>query len=454
MTFRQEVESKILYILFTYRNEIIGDKRTETAFDIIRKHGLKWEDFSDKLNQNLYKSIQNQLFDGLSSVDFLNIVKYRPKEYKVFEQQANEYLMHINHLITTTYASFSELDRLVYKLKEFNLQDFWRFSAQKIMNANFEQQNIIEFGDGIVTHYQEFYQRLMSGVLTKNSSANNSADELQRKMNLVESGERIGVPIHLDSFQNAFGGWTAPDLIVIGARPAMGKTSFILASIWESCIYSEIAFFTYEMSIGQITNKIASSITGIDYNRIERATITKEEFSQVLLAYDVVKNSKINILGIEFVKIDQFKNECKRLHRLGKLDMVVIDYLQLMKSDDKFGTREQEVSYFSRELKLLAIELNIPIIALAQLSREGQVGSKRPHLQDLRESGGIEQNADIVSFLYREAYYYDSNISVPYEKKFHTEFIIRKYRNGETQTLYFFNDVLNSKITDSNQLFV
>ena len=452
MILRKTVEDKILFILFTYRKEIIGDKSSETAFDIIRKHGLKWEDFSDPLNQALYKSIQNQLYDGLSDMDYLSIVNYRPKEYKVFEQQANEYLMHVNNLITTNYASFSELDKLVYKLKEFNLQDFWKFNAQSIATVNFENTNVVEFGNEIVNKYQEFYQRLMSGVVTKNSQANNIADELTRKLHKVNSGEKIGVPIHMESFQEFFGGWMAPDLIIIGARPSMGKTSFILACCWESCKYSNIAFFSFEMSTNQLTNKIAGGLTGIEYNKIERAQLTGEEFGAVLKSYEIIKESNLNILGIEFNMMENFKTECRRLHRLGLLDLVVIDYLQLMKSSVKHGTREQEVAYISRELKLLCIELNVPIIALSQLSREGQIGNKRPGLQDLRESGAIEQDADIVAFLYREAYYYDKNISVPYEKEFHTEFLICKGRNVGTGALYFFNDVLNAKISDSTAI--
>jgi replicative DNA helicase len=450
MTFRKNIEDKILFILFTYRKEIIGDKKSETAFDIIRKHGLKFEDFSDPLNQALYKSIQNQLYSGLSDIDYINIVSFRPKEYKVFEQQANEYLMHINNLITTNYASFSELDKMIYKLKEFNLQDFWRFNAQKIVGTNFEQIDIVSFGDDIVSKYQEFYQRLMSGVLTKNSQANNITDELERKMIRVASGERIGVPIHMESFQTFFGGWLAPDLIIIGARPSMGKTSFVLACCWESAKVSNIAFFTYEMSVNQLTNKIACNLSGIEYNKIERAQLTPDEFLRVKQSYDYIRESKLNIYGIEYNKIEQLKIECRRLHRLGLLELVVIDYLQLMKSDQKHASREQEVSNISRELKLLCIELNVPIIALSQLGRASENGNnKRPGLADLRESGAIEQDADIVAFLFREAYYYDKNISVPYETKFHTEFIVAKGRNVGTTTLYFFNDVLKAEVRDS-----
>lgn len=453
MTYRKNVEDRILFILFTYRKEIISDINSETAFDIIRKHGLKWEDFSDPTNQKLYQSIQNQFLHGLPDVDFLSIIQYRPKEYKVFEQQANEYLMLINTLITTNYASFSELDKLIFKLKEFNLQDFWKFHAQTIIGVNFEQVDIVEFGETIVTKYQEFCQRLNSSMKKSNSNSNDIGKELERKMKEVASGNTVGVRIHLEKFQAFLGGWLPPDLIVIGARPSMGKTSFILGCAWESAVESHIAFFSYEMSPNQLKNKLANKLTGIPYNKIERAQLTQEEFQQVINAYAVIEESNLKFFSVDYNKIEQLKTECRRLHKLGLLDLIVIDYLQLMKSSQIHGSREQEVAYFSRELKLLAIELQVPVIALAQLKRENDFqGNKRPSLKDLRESGAIEQDADIVAFLYREAYYYDKNIPVPYEKEFHTEFIIAKGRNVGTTTLYFFNDVRNSKINDAGMV--
>jgi replicative DNA helicase len=453
-TIRKTCEDKILFILFTFKKELIGDKNSETAFDVIRKHGLKWEDFQDPLNQSLYKSIQNQLFNGLPDIDFLSIVNYRPKEYKVFEQQANEYMMHITNLISTNFASFSELDKLIYKLKEFNLKDFWRYNAQLIIGSNFENENVIEFGNVIVSKYQDFYNRLMSGVVTKNSHSNNMGDELERKMNLVATGQSVGVAIHMPSFQTFFGGWSPPDFIIIGARPSMGKTATILSLAWESAKHSHIAFFTFEMSANQIKNKVASNLSGIDYNKIERGQINHQELSLVRQAYDIIDESKLIVLGQDFVKIEALKNEARKLHRMGKLDLIVIDYLQLMKTDEKHASREQSVAHISRELKLLCVELNIPIIALCQVGRDCENRTnKRPMLSDLRESGSIEQDADIVAFLFREAYYYDKNIDVPYEKKFLTEFIVAKGRNIGTTVLYFMNDVINSRTHDDVNIF-
>lgn len=453
-TIRKICEDKILFILFTFKKELIGDKTSETAFDIIRKHGLKWEDFQDPLNQSLYKSIQNQLFNGLPDIDFLSIVQYRPKEYKVFEQQANEYMMHITNLISTNYASFSELDKLIYKLKEFNLKDFWRYNAQIIIGSNFENENIVDFGNKIVSQYQDYYNRLMSGVLTKNSRSENMGDELERKMALVATGQSVGVHIHMPTFQSFFGGWSPPDLIIIGARPSMGKTAFILSMAWESAKRNHIAFCTLEMSKNQIKNKVASNLTNIDYNKIERGQITKEELIAVKQAYDHIGESKLNVIGQEFMFIDALKNEARRLHRIGKLDMLVIDYLQLMKTEDKHSSREQAVAQVSRELKLLCVELNIPIIALCQVGRDCENRTnKRPMLSDLRESGSIEQDADVVAFLFREAYYYDKNIDIPYEKKFLTEFIVSKGRNVGTTVLYFMNDVINSRTHDDVNVF-
>lgn len=449
MNFRKAVEDKILFILFTYRKEVIAQSTTETAFDIIRKHGLKYEDFADQLNQNLYKSIQNQLYDGLPDVDFLRIVAYRPKEYKVFEQQANQYLSHITALISTNYASFSELDRLIYKLKEFVLIDFWRERSQIILTTNFDETDVVSFGDVVISDYQEKYTRLMSGVMQQHTSMNDIADDLRRRIQARDNGVIQGVPICLPKFQDFFGGWRAPDLIIIGARPSMGKTAFILASAWDSAQYSNIVFCTLEMSKRQIINKIAGNLTGVPYNNIENVRLTADQEAQVLGAYERVKQSKLTIIDIQFSKVEALKQEARRLHRLGKLDMLVIDYLQLMETEKKHQSREQEVSYISRQLKLLAIELNVPVIALAQVGRACEDrNDKRPMLSDLRESGAIEQDADIVAFLFREAYYFPKDIDIPYETKFKTEFIVAKGRNVGTKTLYFFSDVLNARILE------
>lgn len=452
MNFRKTIEDKILFILFTYKKEFVAASSSETAFDIIRKHGLKFEDFSDRLNQLLYKSIQNQLYSGLSDMDLINIVAYRPQEFKVFEQQANEFVTHIYNLTNTNFAAFAELDRLIYKLKEFNVRDFLKYKGQEIMSANFDNLDPVVFADQFIAQYQEFYQRLTSGVITATSNSDDTAKDLEAKMNARQAGQIVGIPIHLESFQNFFGGWTAPDLTIIAARPGMGKTSFILASCWESQIYADIVFFTLEMSPRQLKNRLASSMTNIEYNNIERALINMEEFTYVTQAYKIIDESKLHIKGIEFGKLEKMKTEIRRLHRLGKCKMVVIDYLQLVQSESKHQSREQEVSHISRQLKTLAVELNIPIIALSQVGRSCEErNNKRPLLSDLRESGAIEQDADNVVFLFREAYYFDKNISIPYHVQWKTEFIVAKGRNIGVTTLYFLNDVLHSKILDVNE---
>lgn len=454
MDYREIIESKIIYILVTFKKEF-NTNSEESSFDIIRKHNLSHQNFKMINHQTIFKSIENQIHHGISEVDFINIVKYRPKEYKVFAQQANEFLALITNLVNNTFASFSELEGLILKLKEFNLRDFWILKAQQTLSANFESTDILSFGDSIVESYNNINSSLSRGITLHSDVDDDPAKELEKRVKNRSLGISPGVKIHMHSFQEFFQGWQAPDLIIIAARPSMGKTSFIVSSLWESQKFNyNIVLVSLEMNTFQLKSNLAASITNIDSGKIKNGDLTSEELLNVVEAYSVIEKSGLNILDIRFKNLDKICSEARRLHKKGQLDALVIDYLQLIIVSEKQGSREQEVALISRTLKGLALELNIPVIALAQLSRAG-AGTRRPVLTDLRESGAIEQDADVVAFLHRPTYYQDRTIPLPYEEDFKTEFIVAKGRSLGVTVLYFFNDVKKYKTIDiQNQSYV
>jgi replicative DNA helicase len=250
-----------------------------------------------------------------------------------------------------------------------------------------------------------------------------------------------GVPSGFTELDQATGGWQKSDLIIVAARPGMGKTAFTLALARNSAIDAKkpVAIFSLEMSSGQLVQRMISMETEIPSEKIRRGTIEKHEYQQLTTKIDKLRNAQIFIDDTPSISVFELRSKCRKLKQKNDVQMIIIDYLQLMSGNVEgrgSGNREQEISLISRSLKGLAKELNVPIIALSQLSRatETRGGAKRPMLSDLRESGAIEQDADIVIFLYRPEYYGlefdDNNQSV----KGMAEIILAKHRNGPLTT--------------------
>ena len=227
-------------------------------------------------------------------------------------------------------------------------------------------------------------------------------------------------------------------LIIIAARPAMGKTAFALNLATNVALTSgkPVALFNLEMGAEQLANRMLSSQGQVDGNKIATGKLLNDDWKRINEAISQLSEAKLYMDDTPGLTIGEIRSKCRRLASSDEgLGLVVIDYLQLITSSTNYGTnRQQEVSDISRSLKTMALELNIPVIALAQLSRAvDSRENKRPIISDLRESGSIEQDADIVAFLYRDDYYNkekvsDSNTSI-------SEFIVAKHRNGPTKTI-------------------
>jgi replicative DNA helicase len=261
--------------------------------------------------------------------------------------------------------------------------------------------------------------------------------ELAYKKN--KSGVKFtGITTGFHEIDQLTGGWQSGDLIILAARPGMGKTTFILDSITRAAqeTSSKIALFSLEMKDTQLVKKQISAASGVTTSQLVRGDLNEEEFKSILRNVSKINSSNIFIDDTAGLSTVALKAKATQLKSKYGLDMIVVDYLQLMESTAKGGNREQEVSQISRHLKLVAKELNVPLVALCQMSRavEGRI-TKKPQLSDLRESGSLEQDADVVCFIHRPEYYGITEDSEGNSVIGLAEFIVEKHRNGPTDKI-------------------
>ncbi len=261
-------------------------------------------------------------------------------------------------------------------------------------------------------------------------------EELEERSKLKDG--LTGVPTGFSDLDRVTSGWQKSDLIIMAARPGMGKTAFVLSALRNAAVTfkNPVVIFSLEMSAGQMVNRLISSETEIESETIKKGNLSQIQWSHLHSKIRDLNAAPIFIDDTPGLSILELRAKSRRLVKQHDIKLIIIDYLQLMTTDASKsgpGNREQEISSISRSLKNLAKELNIPVIALSQLSRavETRGGDKRPLLSDLRESGAIEQDADIVSFIYRPEYYkMDTYPTDGYPAKDTAEIIIAKHRNG------------------------
>ena len=253
----------------------------------------------------------------------------------------------------------------------------------------------------------------------------------------LHRGELIGIPTGFERIDKLLGGLQRSDMVILAARPSVGKTSLALAFAHNAAKKHQqrVAFFSLEMSNEQVVQRIISAETGIDAQRLRRGEIEQDEWGRFHKAANDLAETHIYIDDTPGASALELRTKARRLHAEVGVDLIVVDYLQLMRGDFRSENRVQEISSISRALKALARELNVPVLALSQLSRGVESRTdKRPILSDLRESGALEQDADVVMFIYRDEMY-NENTEWPNI----ADVIIAKHRNGPTGTvqLYF-----------------
>ena len=257
-------------------------------------------------------------------------------------------------------------------------------------------------------------------------------------------GSISGIPSGFDALDKITSGWQTPDLIIIAARPAMGKTAFVLSMAKNIAVDRKIpvAIFSLEMSNVQLVNRLIMNVCEIEGEKIKTGKMSKEDTKRLNTKINIMKGAPLYMDDTPSLSIFELRSKARKLVREHGIRMIIIDYLQLMNAQgSSFGSREQEVSIISRNLKALAKELDIPIIALSQLnrgveSRQGIEG-KTPQLSDLRESGAIEQDADMVCFIHRPEYYHlYSDEKTGKDLRGLAQIIVAKHRNGATDSIW------------------
>ncbi|MDZ5471669.1 replicative DNA helicase [Bacillus sp. 31A1R] len=286
----------------------------------------------------------------------------------------------------------------------------------------------------------EAEKSIMEVAQRKNASAfHNIKDVLVRTYDNIETmhnraGDITGIETGFAELDRMTAGFQRNDLIIVGARPSVGKTAFALNIAQNVAVKAgeNVAIFSLEMGAEQLVMRMLCAEGNIDAQRLRTGSLTDEDWGKLTMAMGSLSNAGIFIDDTPGVKITDIRSKCRRLKQEHGLGMILIDYLQLILGSGRSGeNRQQEVSEISRSLKALARELQVPVIALSQLSRGlEQRQDKRPMMSDIRESGSIEQDADIVAFLYRDDYYDKES-----ENKNIIEIIIAKQRNGPTGTV-------------------
>ena len=290
----------------------------------------------------------------------------------------------------------------------------------------------------------KLYEVTQGNLKRSAETAQNLVIQAKKRIEEISNKEGLsGIPSGFDKLDKLTSGWQPSDLIIVAARPGMGKTALTLSMARNIAVNSEIpvAFFSLEMSSVQLITRLISSETGLSSEKLRTGKLEKHEWEQLNVKVKTLEKAPLFIDDTPSLSIFDLRAKARRLASQHNIRLIIIDYLQLMTAggSQKGGNREQEISTISRNLKALAKELDVPVIALSQLSRavETRGGSKRPILSDLRESGAIEQDADIVSFIYRPEYYkideWDDEERTPTQGQ--AEFIVAKHRNGGLENI-------------------
>ena len=366
--------------------------------------------FYDPLHQKIFSAIENLIFKGLlaNPITLKNYFEDEKDEINV-----PEYLVKITKFSTSVRQTI-EYSKIIYDM--FVRRELIKISEQTIDSAKINDldvngQKIIEESEKLLFDLAE--KGSFNSSLVKFESALKQTIEMASAAYKNDAGI-VGVPTGLRDLDDKLGGLHESDLIIIAGRPSMGKTSLATniafnaaKNLQDNGRKSSIAFFSLEMSSEQLSTRILSEQARIGSNDIRRGRISDEQFDKFLETSKNISELPLFIDETPAISIAAMSNRARRIKRLFGLDLVVVDYIQLMKgSSNNNDGRVQEISQITQGLKAIAKELSIPVVALSQLSRQvEQRDDHKPLLSDLRESGSIEQDADVVMFVYREGYY-------------------------------------------------
>ncbi len=407
------------------------------AFDTIIEI-LKPECFYVEAHQRIFKAFQTLAQKSLP-IDILTVVE----ELRIREDLdvigGPYYVTKLTNSVSSS-AHIESHARII--LQKFIQRELIRISGEIIGDAYEDSTDVFDLLDDAESKLFE----ITNNHLRKNFDDINTV--LVKTINRIEDlrtkdEDITGVASGFKTLDRVTNGWQSTDLIVLAARPSVGKTAFALNLARHAALHptkpTPVGFFSLEMSAGQLVQRILSAESEITLEKISRGKLEDYEMKQLYTkGIDKLSKAPIFIDDSAALNIFELRAKCRRLVNKHHVGLIIIDYLQLMSgSNDRNGNREQEISRISRDLKGLAKELQVPIIALSQLSRavETRKESKMPQLSDLRESGAIEQDADMVMFLYRPEYYEITANEFGESNKGETHVRIAKHRNGSLETI-------------------
>lgn len=417
-----DAEQSILGSMF------LSDKALQRILETINK-----DMFYLDSHKKIFEVIKN-LADNKSPIDITTVTAELDKKKILNQVGGVEYLTQIINSVPTA-ANAEEYVKIVEeKFLRRNLIE----AGTEIANAGFSSTD--DIGDILDEAEKKIFDVIRNRRGSEFKTIQDVLFKAQADLEKLSSlkGEITGVPSGYNDIDKLTSGFHENELIIIAARPAMGKTVFALSMAANMALANKksVAIFNMEMGAEQLISRMLSSVGQIEGNKLRTGNLQHQDWKRVNEAISRLADTKIYIDDTPGITVSEMRAKCRRLaNSEDGLDCVIIDYLQLISGSSKYaGQRQQEVSEISRSLKTMAMELKVPVIALAQLSRSVESREeKRPLLSDLRESGSIEQDADIVAFLYRDDYY--NKESAIDENTSRLEFIIAKHRNGPTATV-------------------
>ena len=409
----------------------------KSAFDTVTEI-VKPECFYVEANQLIFKAMQG-LQQKSMPIDILTVVEELKMREQLDTVGGPYYVTKLTNSVVST-ANIDAHARIV--LQKFIQRELIRISGEIIGDAYEDSTDVFDLLDvsetkmfNITNNYLKKNFEDIGNVLAKTI---NRIDELRTKTDDIS-----GVPSGFPTMDRVTYGWQPTDLIILAARPSVGKTAFALNLARNAALHPTkpipVGFFSLEMGASQLVQRILSAESEIKMEKISRGKLENHEYEQLLSkGIKKLEVAPIFIDDTAALNIFEFRAKARRLVNKHNVGLIIIDYLQLMSgTNDRGSNREQEISNISRNLKALAKELNVPIIALSQLSRavETRKESKMPQLSDLRESGAIEQDADMVMFIYRPEYYEVMNNEHGESTHGETHIRIAKHRNGSLETI-------------------
>ena len=426
---------------------------------------IKSSNFFDPMHQKIFYAIENLIYKGMLA-NPITLKNYFENEKD--ELNIPEYLVKITKFSTSERQAL-EYSKIIYDM--FVRRELIKISENTIDSA--KQKNVDVTGKNIIENSEKLLFDLaekgsFSSSLIKFDEAMKYTIEMASNAYKNEEGI-VGVPTGLKDLDDRLGGLHKSDLLIIAGRPSMGKTALATniafhaaKKIQDDNKQSCVAFFSLEMSSEQLSTRILAEQSKIKSNDIRRGKISEEQFDKFLETSKDIAELPLYIDETPAISIAALSNRARRIKRIHGLDLIVVDYIQLMRATNTKDGRVQEISEITQGLKAIAKELAVPVLALSQLSRAvEQRDIKKPMLSDLRESGSIEQDADVVMFVYREAYYLERKQPRPatvehaeWQAKMNevsnlAEIIIGKQRHGPTGNIMLEFEAMFTKFKDT-----